>query len=145
MRKILVFCFCLCLTGCIVSNEDFEKTCSKTIKSNNLNDITNIHVSYDNEDNINSAVYIKRYEAYGDDGLVLLKNIKESGTLFNEKYAFNDNIKISLLYNSNPTLNKGINTINEIDNINKTKNNNLTLVRLLRFISQYFSFSYINF
>lgn len=96
MRKILVFCFCLCLTGCIVSNEDFEKTCSKTIKSNNLNDITNIHVSYDNEDNINSAVYIKRYEAYGDDGLVLLKNIKESGTLFNEKYAFNDNIKITV-------------------------------------------------
>ena len=96
MRKIFILFLSLCLTGCIVSNDDFEKTCSVVMSTSNLKEKTDIQVVYDNEDNINSAVYIKRYEALGEKGLELLKEIKESGTLFNEKYAFNDNIKITV-------------------------------------------------
>ena len=35
MKKILICLFCLFLTGC-VSNEDFEKTCTKVINSENI-------------------------------------------------------------------------------------------------------------
>ena len=95
MKKILILLVCLCLTGCIVRNDDFEKTCTRTLNSDNLIDKTDIHVSYDNEDNINEAIVIKRYEVLGED-LTLLEDIKKSATILNEKYAFNNNIRITV-------------------------------------------------
>ncbi len=95
MKKILILLVCLCLTGCIVRNDDFEKTCTRTLNSDNLIDKTDIHVSYDNEDNINEAIVTKRYEVLGED-LTLLEDIKKSATILNEKYAFNNNIRITV-------------------------------------------------
>ena len=95
MKKILILLVCLCLTGCIVRNDDFEKTCTKVLNSDNLIDKTDIHVSYDNEDNINEAIVTKRYEVLGED-LTLLEDIKKSATILNEKYAFNNNIRITV-------------------------------------------------
>ena len=95
MKKILILLVCLCLSGCIVRNDDFEKTCTRTLNSDNLIDKTDIHVSYDNEDNINEAIVTKRYEVLGED-LTLLEDIKKSATILNEKYAFNNNIRITV-------------------------------------------------
>lgn len=95
MKKILIFIFVLCLTGC-VTNADFEKTCKVVKKSESLNDIMSIHVTYDNEDVLKEAVVTRTYEALNDDGVKLLESIKESGVSFNEKYAFNGNIKITV-------------------------------------------------
>lgn len=96
MKKILICLFCLCLTGCIVSNEDFNKTCTKVKKTENLKDTMSIYVTYDNEDVVKEAVVTKTYKALNDEGKTILNDIKESATSFNEKYAGNDNIKITV-------------------------------------------------
>ena len=96
MKKVLIGLFCLCLTGCIVSNEDFEKTCKMVKKSENIKDTYSIHVVYDNEDIVKDAVVIRNYKALNEKGKDILEEIKESAISFNEKYAFNDNMKITV-------------------------------------------------
>ena len=66
MKKVLIGLFCLCLTGCIVSNEDFEKTCKMVKKSENIKDTYSIHVVYDNEDIVKDAVVIRNYKALNE-------------------------------------------------------------------------------
>ena len=97
MKKVLIcFLFTLCLTGCIVRNEDFESTCKTVNKSENLQDNMSIRVTYDNEDNVKEAVVIRTYKALNDEGKTTLEEIKESAISFNEKYADNENIKITV-------------------------------------------------
>ena len=96
MKKVLIGLFCLCLTGCIVSNEDFEKTCKMVKKSENIKDTYSIHVVYDNEDIVKDVVVIRNYKALNEKGKDILEDIKESAISFNEKYAFNDNMKITV-------------------------------------------------
>ena len=96
MRKILICLFCLCLTGCIVSNDDFEKTCKTVKKSESLEDTTGIYVTYDNEDVVKEAIVTRNYKALDDDGKQTLESVKESATSFNEKYAFDDGMKITV-------------------------------------------------
>ena len=93
MKKILICLFCLCLTGCIVSNEDFEKTCTSVKKSENIKDTYSIQVIYDNEDVVKEATVIRDYKSLNEEGNSILNDIKESATLFNEKYAGDKNIK----------------------------------------------------
>ena len=97
MKKILIcFLFTLCLTGCIVRNEDFESTCEVNKNSENISDNMSIHVTYDNEDNVKEAVVIRTYKALNDEGKTILEEIKGSATSFNEKYAGNEYIKITV-------------------------------------------------
>ncbi len=96
MKKVIIFLFVLCLTGCIVRNEDFEKTCTIVNKSSDLKDTVQIYVTYDNEDVVKDAIITKTYESLTDEGITLLEDIKASGVSFNEKYASNDNIKITV-------------------------------------------------
>lgn len=96
MKKILICLFCLCLTGCIVSNEDFEKTCTSVKKSENIKDTYSIQVIYDNEDVVKEAIVIRDYKSLNEEGNSILKDIKESATLFNEKYAGDESIKITV-------------------------------------------------
>ena len=91
MKKVIIFLFVLCLTGCIVRNEDFEKTCTIVNKSSDLKDTVQIYVTYDNEDVVKDAIITKTYESLTDEGITLLEDIKASGVSFNEKYASNDN------------------------------------------------------
>ena len=96
MKKVLILLVTLCLTGCIVSNEDFEKTCKTVKKSENIKDTYSIHVVYDNEDIVKDAVVTRNYKALNEKGKDILEDIKESAISFNEKYAFNDNMKITV-------------------------------------------------
>lgn len=97
MKKILICLLCtLCLTGCIVKNEDFESTCKVTKNTENINDNMRIHVTYDHEDVVKEAVVTHTYKALNDEGKEILKKIKASAISFNEKYAGNDNIKITV-------------------------------------------------
>ena len=96
MKKVIIFLFVLCLTGCVVTNADFEKTCTIVNKSSDLKDTVQIYVTYDNEDVVKDAIITKTYESLTDEGVTLLEDIKESGVSFNEKYASNDNIKITV-------------------------------------------------
>ena len=95
MKKILICLFCLFLTGC-VSNEDFEKTCTKVTNSENIKDTYIINVTYDNKDTVKKAIVTRKYKSLNDEGKKVLENIKESATTYNEKYADNDNIKITV-------------------------------------------------
>ena len=95
MKKILICLLCLFLTGC-VSNEDFEKTCTKVINSENIKDTYIINVTYDNKDTVKKAIVTRKYKSLNDEGKKVLENIKESATTYNEKYAGNDNIKITV-------------------------------------------------
>ena len=95
MKKILILLVILCLTGC-VSNEDFEKTCKTVKTSENLKDTYSIHVVYDNEDTVKEAIVTRTYKALNEEGKKTLEEIKESATSFNEKYAGDDNIKITV-------------------------------------------------
>ena len=97
MKKVLIcFLFTLCLTGCIVRNEDFESTCKVTKDTENISDNMSIHVTYDNEDTVKEAVVTRTYKALNDTGKVTLEEIKTSAISFNEKYAGNDNITITV-------------------------------------------------
>ena len=96
MKKVLILLTALCLTGCIVRNEDFESTCKVTKKTENISDNMSIHVTYDNEDTVKEAVVTRTYKALNEEGQTTLEEIKESATSFNEKYAGNDNIKITV-------------------------------------------------
>ena len=96
MKKILILLIAFSLTGCIVRNEDFESTCKVTKDTENISDNMSIHVTYDNEDNVKEAVVIRTYKALNDEGKTILEEIKESATSFNEKYADNENIKITV-------------------------------------------------
>ena len=101
MKKFLICLFCLCLTGCIVSNEDFEKTCKMVKKSENIKDIYSIHIIYDNEDVVKEAIVTRNYKAIYEEGKDILEDIKKSATSFNEKYAFNEEIKITVSKDEN--------------------------------------------
>lgn len=101
MKKFIIICFCLCLTGCIVTNEDFEKTCTLVKNTESIKDTMSIYVKYDNEDVIKEAVVTRTYEATDEDGIKTLETIKESGVSFNEKYADNDNMKITVSKDEN--------------------------------------------
>ena len=96
MKKILILFVSLCLTGCIVSNEDFESTCEIVKTSENLKDTYSIHVTYDNEDLVKEAIVIRTFKALNDNGKDILESVKESATSFNEKYVGNDDIKITV-------------------------------------------------
>ena len=97
MKKALIcFLFTLCLTGCIVRNEDFESTCKVTKDTENISDNMSIHVTYDNEDNVKETIVTHTYKALNDEGKTILEEIKTSATSFNEKYAGNENIKITV-------------------------------------------------
>lgn len=96
MKKILILLIALCLTGCIVRNEDFESTCEVNKDSENISDNMSIHVTYDNEDTVKEAVVTRTYKALNDEGKTTLEEIKTSATSFNEKYAGNENIKITV-------------------------------------------------
>ena len=95
MKKLLICLMVLCLTGC-VKNEDFEKNCKIVKNSENLKDMTSIYVTYDNEDALKSAVITKTYKALNDEGKQTLEEIKESAISYNEKYAGNKNMKITV-------------------------------------------------
>ena len=101
MKKFLICLFCLCLTGCIVSNEDFEKTCKMVKKSENIKDTYSIHIIYDNEDVVKEAIVTRNYKAIYEEGKDILEDIKKSATSFNEKYAFNEGIKITVSKDEN--------------------------------------------
>lgn len=96
MKKVLICLISLCLTGCIVSNEDFEKTCKTVKKTENLRDTYSIHVTYDNKDVVKEAIVTRTYKALNENGKDILEDIKESATSFNEKYAGNKNMKITV-------------------------------------------------
>ena len=96
MKKVLICLISLCLTGCIVSNDDFEKTCKTVKKTENLRDTYSIHVTYDNKDVVKEAIVTRTYKALNDNGKDILDDIKTSATSFNEKYAGNDNMKITV-------------------------------------------------
>ena len=96
MKKILILLIALCLTGCIVRNEDFESTCEVNKDSENISDNMSIHVTYDNEDNVKEAVVTRTYKALNDEGRTILEEIRTSATSFNEKYVGNENIKITV-------------------------------------------------
>ena len=96
MKKILILLIALCLTGCIVRNEDFESICEVNKDSENISDNMSIHVTYDNEDTVKEAVVTRTYKALNDEGKTTLEEIKTSATSFNEKYAGNENIKITV-------------------------------------------------
>ena len=96
MKKILILLIAFSLTGCIVRNEDFESTCKTVNKSENLQDNMGIHVTYDNEDTVKEAVVTRTYKALNDEGKTILEEIKGSATSFNEKYAGNEYIKITV-------------------------------------------------
>lgn len=91
MKKILII-LVLCLTGC-VKNEDFNKTCFYNINSENIKEEYSINVTYDNKDNVKEAIVTRTFTSLDND---ILKDIKESSTSFNTKYALNDNIKITV-------------------------------------------------
>lgn len=101
MRKVLIGLVSLCLTGCIVTNADFEKTCTIVKNTENIKDTMSIYVRYDNKDVIKEAVVTKSYNAIGDDGIKTLAAIKESGISFNEKYAGNNHMKITVAKDEN--------------------------------------------
>ena len=96
MKKILILLIAFSLTGCIVRNEDFESTCEVNKNSENISDNMSIHVTYDNEDNVKEAIVTHIYKALNDEGKTILEEIKTSATSFNEKYAGNENIKITV-------------------------------------------------
>ena len=96
MKKVLILLIAFSLTGCIVRNEDFESTCEVNKNSENISDNMSIHVTYDNEDNVKEAVVTYTYKALNDEGKTTLEEIKTSATSFNEKYAGNENIKITV-------------------------------------------------
>ena len=96
MKKVLILLIALCLTGCIVRNEDFESTCEVNNDTENISDNMSVHVTYDNEDTVKKAVVTRTYKALNDEGKATLEEIKTSATSFNEKYAGNENIKITV-------------------------------------------------
>ena len=96
MKKVLILLIALCLTGCIVRNEDFESTCEVNNDTENISDNMSVHVTYDNEDIVKKAVVTRNYKALNDEGKATLEEIKTSATSFNEKYAGNENIKITV-------------------------------------------------
>ena len=96
MKKILICLISLCLTGCIVSNDNFEKTCKTVKTSENLKDTYSIHVTYDNEDVVKEAIVTRTYKALNENGKDILESVKMSATSYNEKYAGNNNIKITV-------------------------------------------------
>ena len=96
MKKVLILLIALCLTGCIVRNEDFESTCEVNNDTENISDNMSVHVTYDNEDIVKKAVATRTYKALNDEGKATLEEIKMSATSFNEKYAGNENIKITV-------------------------------------------------
>ena len=96
MKKVLILLIAFSLTGCIVRNEDFESTCEVNKNSENISDNMSIHVTYDNEDNVKEAIVTHTYKALNDEGKTILEEIKTSATSFNEKYAGNENIKITV-------------------------------------------------
>lgn len=96
MKKVLILLIAFSLTGCIVRNEDFESTCEVNKNSENISDNMSIHVTYDNEDNVKKAIVTHTYKALNDEGKTILEEIKTSATSFNEKYAGNENIKITV-------------------------------------------------
>lgn len=96
MKKFLILLVSLCLTGCIVSNEDFEKTCKTVKKSENIKDTYSIHVVYNNKDVVKEAIVTRNYKALDEEGKDTLEDIKKSATSFNEKYAFDDGMKITV-------------------------------------------------
>ena len=96
MKKVLILLIAFSLTGCIVRNEDFESTCEVNKNSENISDNMSIHVTYDNEDNVKEAIVTHTYKALNDEGKTILEEIKISAISFNEKYAGNENIKITV-------------------------------------------------
>ena len=96
MKKVLILLIAFSLTGCIVRNEDFESTCEVNKNSENISDNMSIHLRYDNEDNVKEAIVTHTYKALNDEGKTILEEIKTSATSFNEKYAGNENIKITV-------------------------------------------------
>lgn len=98
MKKIMLLLVSLLLTGCI-QNEDFAKTCTKTIKSENLKDTQSIYVTYDSNDKVKSAIVTKTYKGDSD----TIEMIKESSKTYNERYANNSNIKITVSKDTNNT------------------------------------------
>lgn len=96
MKKVLILLIAFSLTGCIVRNEDFESTCEVNKNSENISDNMSIYVTYDNEDNVKEAIVTHTYKALNDEGKTILEEIKISATSFNEKYAGNENIKITV-------------------------------------------------
>lgn len=96
MKKVLILLIALCLTGCIVRNEDFESTCEVNNDTENISDNMSVHVTYDNEDIVKKAVVTRTYKALNDEGKATLEEIKMSATSFNEKYVGSENIKITV-------------------------------------------------
>lgn len=96
MKKILIMVCCLCLTGCLVSNEDFEKTCTSVKETENLEETMSIYVVYDNEDTVKEAVVTRSYVALNETGEATLEEVKESALSYIEKYAGNDSIEITV-------------------------------------------------
>ncbi len=96
MKKFLIGMVALCLTGCIVTNADFEKTCTVIKNTEDIKDTMSIDVTYDNEDTVKKAIVTRNYTALNEDGIKALAAIKESGTIFNEKYAGNKNMRITV-------------------------------------------------
>jgi len=95
MKKILILFLVLCLTGCF-KNEDFNRTCKNSTKTSSISDVTTIDATYNNEDKLLKAIYIKTYKSLNANGEKTLLDIKKSSLEYNKKYAGKESIKITI-------------------------------------------------
>lgn len=96
MKKIIILTILIsALTGCI-KNENFSETCKTENLSANITDKTSTKVTYNNKDEILTAVITKTYKSKNDEGKETINSIKESSDTYNQKYADNPNIKIEI-------------------------------------------------
>lgn len=94
MKKIILsFIILISLTGCD-PNHDFEKVCTKEVKSNDYKENVKTVINYNNKDEVTKVEIIKKYQTKDTD---ILSSVKESTENFNDslKSKKSVNVKVS--------------------------------------------------
>ena len=95
MKKIVLFLIIfLFITGCDSKDEYFSKTCTMKVNSNDLENVIQEEVTYNNKDKVKSVEIINTYDGKTKDIILYLKKSLKN---YNNNLLKNKNIKIRVI------------------------------------------------
>lgn len=95
MKKLLLLLIPIVLcTACESKTENFSKICITKNKSQNITDIEEKLVTYNNLDEVTNVIITRTYKSKNYDGDKVIENIKKSAENYNNNLAKSKNIKI---------------------------------------------------
>lgn len=134
MKKLILLIIPILLVGCEAKSEEFAKTCTKEILSENIIDNEKLDVTYNNNDEVLEVISTRTYKARNSNGNIVIDGIKNSLDNYNNNLLKSKYIKIT-----NPENKKDLYVLKYYFDVSKLKKEQLDELNIKKNSIKYFN------